>query len=627
MATDFSATDFSAFDFSAGYERLRRGFLLGEADQVPFIQQSHEFNMNYAGIDARDYYANPEAFIYGAFKTAHELGFDTPDICWDSYNIEAEALGAKLVTFPDLTPAIDNVEPLVRNERDLARLRPPKPGVSGRMPFAFQALDLFHELTGETPCLNFCAPFTLATQVMTFEDVVLGIKDDPAFIHKVMTFVTDEVLAPYINAFAAKYPDATAHNGGDAVASLPFITLDMLEDFSLQYVERLRALTGKRVVTDNWWGDAYAEAPEVFWDMKLRACPGHLKVQDPDLFKVGARRAKAHAGARDVSLLLGVSNNLLQDGPPEAIERRIHEYLEVAEPGGRSLLYLCNLGAQAPLAHVRAAVAAIEKFRRGERPYAGQHESGGEAAPTEASPVARAAKPKAGGGSLSEAQEAVLDDIYDAVVDGLEAEAVAGVRAALEDGTPLATILDDALIAAMEEIGELFSEGSIFVPEMLLSARAMKGGLELLRPLLTRAKTKPKGLVLLATVQGDVHDIGKNLVGMMLEGAGFEVLDLGVNVSPEAAVDGVRVHNPDVVGLSALLTTTMPAMGRIIAAFERDGVTCPVIVGGAPVNRAFAERVGADGYAEDAPAAVELVKSLVGRTVESPGYGVTMAAE
>ena len=162
---------------------------------------------------------------------------------------------------------------------------------------------------------------------------------------------------------------------------------------------------------------------------------------------------------------------------------------------------------------------------------------------------------------------------------------------------------------------------------MLLSARAMKGGLELLRPLLTLSKTKPKGLVLLATVQGDVHDIGKNLVGMMLEGAGFEVLDLGVNVSPEAAVAGAREHAPDVIGLSALLTTTMPAMGRIIAAFGREGIGCPVIVGGAPVTRAFAERIGADGYAEDAPTAVELVKALVAEGFVSTGSEPAMAAE
>ncbi len=217
---------------------------------------------------------------------------------------------------------------------------------------------------------------------------------------------------------------------------------------------------------------------------------------------------------------------------------------------------------------------------------------------------------------MSEEQEEVLDEIFGSVVDGLDGEAVAGVHAALDGGLPLNRILDDALIAAMAEVGDLFSDGTVFVPEMLLSARAMKRGLELLRPLLTRSKTKPKGKVMLATVQGDVHDIGKNLVAMMLEGAGFEVVDLGVNMSPEDVVTGARHHDPDVVGLSALLTTTMPAMGRTIAAFGREGLSYPVIVGGAPVTSAFAERIGADGYAADAPAAVALVKTLVERGVE-----------
>jgi len=144
------------------------------------------------------------------------------------------------------------------------------------------------------------------------------------------------------------------------------------------------------------------------------------------------------------------------------------------------------------------------------------------------------------------------------VVDGEAHEAISAVNQALSDNIPLNTILDDALIAAMEEVGGMFSDGTIFVPEMLLSARAMKGGLEILRPLLTKTSAKPKGLVMLATVQGDVHDIGKNLVGMMLEGAGYKVVDLGVNKDSDEILAQARALNPDVIGLSALLTTTMP---------------------------------------------------------------------
>ena len=497
---------FDEFDFSAGFERLKKGFLGNQADHVPYVQQSHEFNMRHAGISGKDYYANPEKLVWGALKTAHDMGFDTPDGCWDSYNLEAEALGATLITFDDLTPAIDNVVPTIRDGRDLARLKPPVPGQSGRMGFAYDAAALMAEATGEAPVLYCCAPFTLATQIMTFESVVLGIKDRPAFIHEVMTYLVEEVLAPYINQFAKHHPTMTA-NCGDAVASLPFITEDMAEEFAVHYIARLRELTGGRAVTDNWWGDAAARDLDRFWRNKLIACPDYLKVQDPDLFKVGAQRAKDFAVAKNKSLLLGVSNNLLQDGPEEAIARRIHEYLEIAEPGGHSLLYLCNFSAEAPLAHVKAAVAAIDAYRRGERPWLGQHQSGGAAAAPEARPIKTPAKTsaKAVDRGLDEAQETLLDDLFDYVVDGLDADAVAAVHEALALDIPLGVILDDALIAAMEEVGSLFSDGVVFVPEMLLSARAMKGGLNILRPLLTKTSAKPKGFVMLATVQGHRH--------------------------------------------------------------------------------------------------------------------------
>ncbi len=607
--------DFSEFDFSEGFERFHKGFFGNSADHVPFIQQSHEFNMKYSGINAREYYSNPEKLIYGSFRTTKDFGFETPDICWDSYNIEAEALGSTLITFDDLTPAIDNITPIVTTEKDLAALKPPVPGQSGRMGFAYDAASLYSDLTGEAPCLNCCGPFTLATQIMTFEDVILGIKDNPAFVHKVMTFVVDEVLAPYINEFAKRYPNMTA-NCGDAVASLPFITLDMSEEFAVQYVVRLRELTEGRACTDNWWGDAYVPDPTRFWLNKLQACPDYLKVQDPDLFQVGAQKAKDFAVEQNKPVLLGVSNNLLQDGPVEAIQQRIHEYLEVIEPGGQSLLYLCNLGGLTPVEHAKGAVEGIEMYRRGDRPWAGERLSGAIAEQDEA-PATRAQEPQTAKApaknrpALSDAHEDLLDEIFNAVIDGVAEESFKGVTTALEEGIHFSTILDDALISAMEEVGSLFSDGVIFVPEMLLSARAMKSGLELLRPLLTKSKTKPRGLVMLATVQGDVHDIGKNLVGMMMEGAGFTVVDIGVNISPEDAIEKARELNPDIVGLSALLTTTMPSMGKIITAFRKAELPYPVIIGGAPVTQAFADAIGADGYAEDAPQAVELAKRLM----------------
>ena len=165
----------------------------------------------------------------------------------------------------------------------------------------------------------------------------------------------------------------------------------------------------------------------------------------------------------------------------------------------------------------------------------------------------------------------------------------------------------------MSVVGEKFQSGEYFISEMLLAARALNAGLAVLKPLLEASDIKPVAKVLLGTVKGDIHDIGKNLVGIMLKGNGFEVIDAGVDASPARLIELCRTHQPQVLGLSALLTTTMPAMADTIAAFEQQGLRSQlkVIVGGAPVTQAYAEKIGADGYAKNAPAAVDLVKGLL----------------
>ncbi len=207
-----------------------------------------------------------------------------------------------------------------------------------------------------------------------------------------------------------------------------------------------------------------------------------------------------------------------------------------------------------------------------------------------------------------------LENIYNAVLEGDAKGAQAGVQAALDAGTPAETILKDGLIAAMTEVGRLFEENEYFVPEMLVSARAMQSGLALLKPHLAAGGTTPAGKVVIGTVKGDLHDIGKNLVGMMLEGAGFEIIDLGTDVTPEKFVQAVKEHSPQVIGMSALLTTTMPSMGNTIKALQEAGVRdrVKVMIGGAPVTDEFAKRVGADGYSPDASSAVRLAKALAG---------------
>jgi len=206
-----------------------------------------------------------------------------------------------------------------------------------------------------------------------------------------------------------------------------------------------------------------------------------------------------------------------------------------------------------------------------------------------------------------------LETIYDHVLQGKNDDIELSIQKALADNLPAGQILTEGLIAAMEEVGRRFEIGEYFVPEMLIAARAMKTGLVILRPLLVEEGVEAIGKAVIGTVKGDLHDIGKNLLGMMFEGAGFEVIDLGTDVSPEKFAEAARSHQPDIVGISALLTTTMQKMPEVIEAIEDMGVRnkVKILVGGAPLTSSFAEEIGADGYAADASAAVTLAKSLL----------------
>ena len=199
------------------------------------------------------------------------------------------------------------------------------------------------------------------------------------------------------------------------------------------------------------------------------------------------------------------------------------------------------------------------------------------------------------------------------VLDGDLAQVEAEVTAALEAGLGAETILKQGLIEAMAEVGRRFEAGEYFVPQMLIAARAMKGGLAILKPHLVDANVQPAGKVVAGTVKGDLHDIGKNLVCIMLEGAGFEIEDLGADVAPEAFVAAVQSGGVDIVAMSALLTTTMSNMERTLKALEAAGVRerVKVIVGGAPVTEAYAQQIGADGYAPDASRTVTLAQKLI----------------
>jgi methylmalonyl-CoA mutase cobalamin-binding domain/chain len=212
-------------------------------------------------------------------------------------------------------------------------------------------------------------------------------------------------------------------------------------------------------------------------------------------------------------------------------------------------------------------------------------------------------------------KDELLRQLYDFTLVGNGPEVLNLTRAGLAMGLGPETLLYEALIPSLEEVGARFERGDFFVPEMLIAGKAMAGALEILRPLLAETGAQTIGKIVMGTVKGDVHDIGKNLVNIMFEGAGFEVIDLGVQVAPEKFLDAIREHQPDIVGFSAFLTTTMPMFKANINALEKAGMRDQVIVmvGGAPVTQEYADVVGADGYGADASAAVVRAKELLQR--------------
>jgi methylmalonyl-CoA mutase cobalamin-binding domain/chain len=209
--------------------------------------------------------------------------------------------------------------------------------------------------------------------------------------------------------------------------------------------------------------------------------------------------------------------------------------------------------------------------------------------------------------------EELTEQVYDDLYNGLKAEVEEATHIFLERGWSAEKVLNDGLVAGMRIVGIDFRDGILFVPEVLLAANAMKAGMEILRPLLAETGVEPIGKIVIGTVKGDIHDIGKNLVSMMLEGAGFEVIDLGINNPVEKYLEALDRHKPDILGMSALLTTTMPYMKVVIDTLKEKGIRDRyiVLVGGAPLNEEFGKAVGADAYCRDAAIAVETAKSLL----------------
>ena len=205
----------------------------------------------------------------------------------------------------------------------------------------------------------------------------------------------------------------------------------------------------------------------------------------------------------------------------------------------------------------------------------------------------------------------MLNEIREALFQGKKAQVEGLVAKALSSGMPAAVILNEGLIMGLEKVGVMFKNDEIFIPEVLVAARAMNAGMAILEPFLIKEKIEPRGTVVIGTVKGDLHDIGKNLVAMMLRGSGYKIIDLGTDVTAEKFVEAARIHNAGIIALSALLTTTMGQMKNVIECLRSSGLKTAVIIGGAPINRDYANKITAEGYAPDAASAVDEVRRIL----------------
>jgi len=344
------------YGFQEGAKRLNDA-MKGIPDRVPVYAQMHEFAMNELGIPAKTFYTTPEILTPGSLEIAERYGLDAGFVDYDVYNIEAEALGQKMVYFENHVPDVDRSTPLITGQEDLHKISTPDFDSAGRFSQVI-------EMQGLPPALQFCAPFSLAANLRGIEALIMDILLTPDFARGLIDAIVEEVLAPWILYQKRIFPNATSISGADATASLPILNFEILEKFVAPTILRLREICGPEVYVANWVGENYLKVPEEMLPLKLAVSPGFLEGQDPDVEALGPAFYKEYAEEHDVPLVLGVGASFLHQATPEEINQRVKEYVEIGGKNGRFTLYLCNLGATTPAENFKAAIEAAHQYGR-----------------------------------------------------------------------------------------------------------------------------------------------------------------------------------------------------------------------------------------------------------------------
>jgi uroporphyrinogen-III decarboxylase len=339
---------------------------LSEAGQHVLIgAQSNDHTAYLSGIPTQQFFTDAAIFVGAQLLVSEYYQFDTISNFWDVYNIEAEALGQKIVYHPGGIPDADRTCPLIGAPADLDRLQPSDPYTSGRMPWVLQVNRNYLEMAGKLDRAYFTAPFSLAVNIRGYENLVADMFERPAFVHRLFRFLCDDVLSPYIEAMCKDVgiPDLLM-DGRDAWASPPLISLEMMDEYVVAYTKRLRKNLGGNLITRGNWGDAKSRDPERFFAQKILCSPIALSVLDPDLYAIGPDRVKSYALQQNIPVTAGFDATLLKDGPIEAIVERIKLYIDRMGRDGQCMIHLNQIAAETPPEHVHAAVAACHAYGR-----------------------------------------------------------------------------------------------------------------------------------------------------------------------------------------------------------------------------------------------------------------------
>ena len=327
--------------------------------------QSNDHTAYLAGVPTKRFFADAATFVSSQLLVTEYYRLDTISNFWDVYNIEAEALGQKIVYHPDGIPDADRTSPLIGVPSDLDHLLPPNPYTSGRMPWVLEVNRNYLEVAGKLDRAYFTSPFSLAVNIRGYENLMIDMFTRPAFVHRLFKFLCDDVLSPFIEAMRKDVgiPDLLM-DGRDAWASPPLISLEIMDEFVVAYTNRLRNNLGGNLITRGNWGDAKSQDPERFFAQKIVCSPIALSVLDPDLYDLGPERVKSYAAKHNIPVTAGFDATLLKDGPVEAIVNRIKLYIDKVGRDGQCMIHLNQIAAETPPKHVHAAVAACHSYGR-----------------------------------------------------------------------------------------------------------------------------------------------------------------------------------------------------------------------------------------------------------------------